>query len=216
MDISGLLEYAGPVIYASLAIAALYGLFCVVLLVLRVQQKKFSSPAAAGEFLQSVRERMDAGDFEGAAEVCDTPAHWAKALPQLVMVALSEKDRPLPALRRQLEEKFERDVIADLEYRQSWVGTIVKAAPMLGLLGTVSGMIGAFAKIAATKDTGVDPTAMANDISFALFTTAMGLAVAIPLTILGAWARVRIGRLADAVEQNLAEFLDDFDAARTA
>ena len=216
MDITGLLEYAGPVIYASLAIAALYGLFCVVLLVLRVQQKKFASEAAAQDFLGGVRGRMDEGDFEGAAEFCDTPEHWAKALPQLVLVALAERDRPLPALRRHLEEKFERDVIADLEYRQSWVGTIVKSAPMLGLLGTVSGMIGAFAKIATTSESGTDPAALANDISFALFTTAMGLAVAIPLTILGAWARVRIGRLADGVEQHLGEFLDDFEAARKA
>ena len=214
MDITGLLEYAGPIIYAALAIAALYGLFCVVLLVLRVQQKKFSSEAAAGDFLQDVRDRMDAGDFEGAAEICDTPEHWAKALPQLVMVAIAERDRPAAALRRHLEEKFERDVIADLEYRQSWVGTIVKAAPMLGLLGTVTGMIGAFAKIASTKDTGTDPAALANDISFALFTTAMGLAVAIPLTILGAWARVRIGRLADGVEQHIGEFLDDLQVAK--
>ena len=212
MDIAGLLDYAGPVIYASLAIAALYGLFCVVLLVLRVQQKKFGSEVAATEFLESVRERMDAGDWDGAAAVCDQPQYWAKALPQLAMSAIAERDRPLPALRRYLEDKFERDVMADLEYRQSWIGTIVKSAPMLGLLGTVTGMIGAFAKIATSG--GSNPTALAGDISFALFTTALGLAVAIPLTLLGSWVRVRIGRMADTVEEHLAEFMDDLHAAQ--
>lgn len=216
MGISGLLEYAGPVIYASLALCALYGLFCVVLLLLRVGQKKFKNEAAAADFLTAVRERMDQRDFEGAAEICDQPEYWAKALPQMVMLAITEKDRPLPALRRYLEERFERDVLADLEYRLSWVGTIVKSAPMLGLLGTVSGMIGAFAKIANTAKSGTDPAALANDISFALFTTAMGLAVAIPLTILGAFVRVRIGRLTDSTMQHLSEFLDDFEVARRA
>lgn len=214
MDISGLLQYSGPVIYTALAIAALYGLFCVVLLLLRIQQKSFSSAAAAERCLEAVREPLDEGDFEAAAEMVDTPEYWAKAVPQLILVALTEPDRPLPSLRRLLEERFERDVLADLEYRHSWIGTIVKTAPMLGLLGTVCGMIGAFAQLASTSAAGTDPSALAEDISFALFTTALGLTVAIPLTLLSSFVRVRIGRLTDSVQQHLSEFLDDFESAR--
>lgn len=214
MDITGLLEYSGPVIYTALAVAALYGLFCVALLLLRIQQKRFTSEAAAEDFLGQVRDSLDRGDYEEAAAVADTPAYWAKALPQLVLVALSEPDRPLPSMRRLLEERFERDVLADLEYRHSWIGTIVKTAPMLGLLGTVCGMIGAFAQIADQTAAGTDPKGLAEDISFALFTTALGLTVAIPLTLLGSFVRVRIGRLTDSVQQHLSEFLDDFESAR--
>ena len=213
MDIAGLLDYAGPLIYASLAIAALYGLFCVVLLVLRVQQKRFTKEEAAIEFMESVRERMDARDWDGAAAVCDQPQYWAKAVPQLAMTAIAERDRPLPELRRHLEDKFERNVMVDLEYRQSWIGTIVKSAPMLGLLGTVSGMIAAFAKIGGGSS---KPADLAGDISTALYTTALGLAVAIPMTLLGSWVRVRIGRMADGVSEHVAEFLDDLQAARQA
>ena len=115
-----------------------------------------------------------------------------------------------------LAEKFERDVLADLEYRHSWIGTIVKSAPMLGLLGTVSGMILAFAKIATSQQTGTDPSALADDISLALLTTAMGLTVAIPLVLLGALVQVRIGKLQDAVQQHVGEFLDDLEAANVA
>ena len=213
MDIAGLLDYAGPLIYASLAIAALYGLFCVVLLVLRVQQKRFTKEEAAIEFMESVRERMDARDWDGAAAVCDQPQYWAKAVPQLAMTAIAERDRPLPELRRHLEDKFERNVMVDLEHRQSWIGTIVKSAPMLGLLGTVSGMIAAFAKIGGGSS---KPADLAGDISTALYTTALGLAVAIPMTLLGSWVRVRIGRMADGVSEHVAEFLDDLQAARQA
>jgi biopolymer transport protein ExbB/TolQ len=54
-----------------------------------------------------------------------------------------------------------------------------KIAPMLGLLGTVWGMIGAFRTIAGA--TRVEPSALANDIGMALYTTAEGLLIAIPL-----------------------------------
>ena len=214
MEITELLEYAGPVIYVSLAAAALYGLFCAVLLFLRIKQKKFSNEIEAEEFLTGVRERMANRDWDGAAEFCDQPQYWAKAVPQLVMVALANRDRSPATLRRMVSDKFDREIIADLSYRHSWIGTIVKSAPMLGLLGTVTGMIGAFGKIASSQSAGTDSSALANDISFALFTTAAGLAVAIPLVLLGAAVRVRMGRLEDTVQEHLAEFLDDFELAQ--
>lgn len=207
-----ILDWAGPIIYASLAAAALYGVFCVILLLRKIKEKRFTSEAAASEFLDQIHEHLAQRDFDGAAELCDSPPYWAKAVPQLILVALANKDRPLPKLRRMLAEKFERDVLADLEYRHSWIGTIVKAAPMLGLLGTVSGMILAFAKIATSQQTGTEPSALADDISLALLTTAMGLTVAIPLVLLGALVQVRIGKLQDSVQQYVGEFLDDLES----
>jgi biopolymer transport protein ExbB/TolQ len=114
-------------------------------------------------------------------------------------------------LRVLLAEKYERDVLADLEYRFSWIGTIVKTAPMLGLLGTVSGMILAFAKIATASESGVNPADLASDISFALFTTACGLMIAIPLTMLAAGVQIQKGKMTDAVQENLSEFLHDLE-----
>ena len=111
-------------------------------------------------------------------------------------------------------EKFSRDVLAQFEARNSWVNTIVKSAPMLGLLGTVSGMIAAFGKIAGSGESGVKPADLANDISFALFTTAYGLAIAIPLVVLGAMAQTRISRLQDSVEESMGYFFDDLEAAQ--
>lgn len=211
-----LLDWAGPVIYTSLGIAALYGVFFVILLLRKIKEKRFPSESAATDFLDQIHEHLAKRDFEGASALCDSPPYWSKAVPQLIIVALANKDRPMPKLRRMLAEKFERDVLADLEYRHSWIGTIVKSAPMLGLLGTVSGMILAFAKIATSQQTGTDPSALADDISLALLTTAMGLTVAIPLVLLGALVQVRIGKLQDAVQQHVGEFLDDLEAANVA
>jgi biopolymer transport protein ExbB len=63
---------------------------------------------------------------------------------------------------------------------------------MVGLLGTVSGMIKAFSKIAG--NTKVDPSALAGDIGMALFTTAEGLIIAIPLIFAYSLFRERVNR----------------------
>lgn len=208
-----ILEWAGPVIYISMAFAALYGVFCAILLFRKISQKRFASPARAGEFLDDVRTRLSRRDFDGIVELCDSPPYWSKATPQLILVALAHRDRGLTKLRQLIAEKFERDVLAELEYRFSWIGTIVKAAPMLGLLGTVAGMILAFEKIATASKGGVDPTALASNISFALFTTACGLMIAIPLTILGASVQVKKGKMTDSVQEQMSEFLHDLENA---
>ncbi|MCA9091119.1 MAG: MotA/TolQ/ExbB proton channel family protein [Planctomycetaceae bacterium] len=211
-----ILEASGPVIYVAMALAALYGVFCVVLLWRKISQKRFSSPAAAGAFLDEVRENLDAKNFDAVAEVCDSPPYWSKATPQMILVALAHRDRGLSKLQTLLAEKYERDILADLQYRHSWIGTISKTAPMLGLLGTVSGMILAFEKIgSASAQGGLDPSSLASEISFALFTTAIGLIVAIPLTLLGAWVQVKMSKMTDGVQDQLGEFLHDLERAMT-
>jgi len=211
-DLGAILDFAATAIYWALGLVAVYGVFCVVLLVRRVGQKKFSSTAAAEQFLGDVHDQLHQKNFDAIVEICDSPPFWSKAVPQLMMVALEHRDRGANAIRRLLGERFEREILADLEYRTSWIATIVKSAPMLGLLGTVVGMINAFGNIAAAQSSGVNPKDLADDISFALFTTAAGLTVAIPLVLAGNMLRVRIGKLQDSVQDHLGRFVDDLVA----
>mgnify|MGYP002063713068 CR=1 FL=1 len=93
-------------------------------------------------------------------------------------------------------------LISDLSLRLTrslaLIKSLIAICPLLGLLGTVIGIINAFAKIAAASQTGTDPSKLANDISFALFTAALGLTIAIPLVLAGAMISVRIGRRREA------------------
>ncbi|MBL9124486.1 MAG: MotA/TolQ/ExbB proton channel family protein, partial [Planctomycetaceae bacterium] len=95
---------------------------------------------------------------------------------------------------------------ADLEYRLVWVATIIKTAPMLGLFGTVVGMMGAFAKLASSQK--VEASNLANDISVALITTFDGLAIAIPLIICVSSVNVRMRKMEDLVGAGLTRFFD--------
>lgn len=213
MSTNQLLEILGYIIYAAQAVAAICGLFIGVLLARKITQKSMSARAAQA-FEDDVRSKLQMKDFDGVAEICDTPQYWAKATPQLILVALANRSIGPTRLREMLAERFDREVVADLQYRNSWITVIVKVAPMLGLLGTVQGMILAFAKIAeSSKQGGTDPAVLASDISFALLTTFYGLAIAIPMTMIGAWVSVRIGKLADAVQDQIGEFMSDLEAA---
>lgn len=205
-----LLELAEPAVYGGQILAALYGIFCFVLIYRKIAQKKFRSPAAAEDFLGQVRELTQRKDFDAVAELCDSPPFWSKATAQLILVAVAYRDRGLAKLRQLLGEKYEREVLADLDYRAAWMGTIVKIAPMLGLLGTSTGMIRAFAELATNKG-GVDPLKLAESISIALYSTALGLAIAVGMTVLGAAVHVRKGKLTDSVQEQLSEYLYDLE-----
>ncbi|MFM7182872.1 MAG: MotA/TolQ/ExbB proton channel family protein [Verrucomicrobiales bacterium] len=86
--------------------------------------------------------------------------------------------------REHVEDAMAEFVNSETREPVMWVNyfsTIMQAAPMLGLLGTVSGMVGAFAGLAANQ--GSDPSVLANKISEALYTTYFGLVVAIPALV---------------------------------
>jgi len=212
-DLNTIIEWAGNSIYFFQALGAIYGIYCTVVVLRRISEKRFSNSATAEAFLTEVDEQLKKRDFEAIAEICDSPPFWAKAVPQLILVALANRQRPMSKLRQILAEKFERDVIADIEYRVAGINTVVKSEPMLGLLGTVAGMISAFGKIAAKQKTGSDPSMLASDISLALITTAVGLVVAIPLIMVGAVIHVRLSKMQDSVQDHLSHFLESLDVA---
>jgi biopolymer transport protein ExbB len=91
--------------------------------------------------------------------------------------------------------------LASLSERMRSLDMVVQAAPMLGLLGTVVGMIDAFSVLAVT-DGAVDPTLLASGIYVALTTTAAGLAIALVAFFIATWLEGRIDR-----ERNLMEAL---------
>lgn len=213
MSINALLEFLGIAIYALQALSALFGLFMGVLMVRKIAQRRMSK-GQAETFLEESRERFARRDFDGVAELCDSAPYWSKAVPQLGLVGLANRQLGPSKLHELLVEKFSRDVLSELAYQQSWITTVIKTAPMLGLMGTVQGMILAFKKIAmASQSGGINPADLASDISFALLTTFYGLAIAVPLTVLSAWVQVRIGRMTAEVQEQTSEFLTDLGTA---
>ncbi len=200
-------DVLGTLMYVALALIALWGAFCVVMVWNRVREKRFRNEDQQAEFLDALDEPLVRGDFDAAEDLLSMDK---RAMSQLALLAIVNRDIGFSKVRQLLVDRFQRDVLADLEYRLSWVNTVIKSAPMIGLLGTVMGMMGAFGKLASQEQ--VKPSQLANDISFALITTACGLTIAIPLLLATASINVRIRKMEDLVASGLTRFLDSFRA----
>jgi biopolymer transport protein ExbB len=99
-----------------------------------------------------------------------------------------------------------RQVVADMERYLNTLGTIASVAPLLGLLGTVIGMIDVFTVI---MDAGVgNPGVLAGGISKALVTTAAGLSVAIPALMFHRYLNSRVNKLTIAMEEQALKLVE--------
>ncbi len=208
--IDSVLTIVGYIIYFCLFLIALWGAYCVVMAWARVRQKRFVSEQAQQEFLQAVEEPMLKGDFDSAGMVCEGDQ---RAMCQLAHLAILNRDIGYHRVRQMVTDRFQRDVLGDLEHRLAWVNTVIKSAPMVGLLGTVIGMMGAFAKLATAESVQADK--LAGNIQVALITTACGLSIAIPLVLCTASINIRIRKLEDLVGSGLTRFFDVFKGALT-
>lgn len=173
---------------------AIWGLYCLIMVWRRVRQTSFDSEDEQEEFLSEFHQAIASKNFDGATELCEDDG---RALAQLALFAVANRELAPNTLRARIAERFQQDVLSDIEHRMSWVNTAIKAAPMLGLLGTVMGMIGAFANLSSGEK--VDTIQMAEDIQFALITTAVGLFIALPLIIASASVNIRIRKMEDMV-----------------
>jgi len=202
-------QILGYIIYVCLFLIALWGAFCVVMVWARVKQKRFDSEETQNLFMEAIEEPLSQGNYDVAAEICEDDR---RALCQLAQISIDNRKLGYAKVKQLVADRFQRDVLADLENRLSWVYTVIKAAPMVGLLGTVMGMMGAFQKL-AVPGKAPDPAELAKDIQFALITTACGLAIAIPLVLATAFINVQIEKMKDLVSYGLNQFLEIFREA---
>jgi biopolymer transport protein ExbB/TolQ len=196
-------------VYVALALDALWGAYCAVVVLMRIGQKRFRTDRQQEEFLDQIDASLQKGDFDSVLMQCEGDR---RAVPQLAALAVANRQLDVGQIQELLVDRFGRDVLADLEHRVGWINNVIKTAPMLGLLGTVLGMMAAFGKLAASQN--VKPDQLAEDISFALITTAIGLAIAIPGTVCVASVNIRIRKLEDQVGAGMVRLLDSLAATQ--
>lgn len=198
-----LLDIINNSVYGAQGIVALWALFCAILVWRRTKLLNFRTAERQGEYLDQVTPLLRNRQFDEVTQVCEDDP---RALPQLTLLALEHRHLEPSPLLQTVAEHFQRDVLADMDFRMSWVSFAIKTEPMLGLLGTVMGMVGAFANMGSGEK--VDATKLATDISFALYTTAIGLAVAVPLMLISAIINVRIRKLEDRVSAGITRLIE--------
>lgn len=154
------------------------------------------------ELLASVEEALSNGGVEAAKEVCrNTKGPVASIFYQ----GLDRVDEGV--------EEAEKAVVAyggvqmgQLEKNVSWISLFIALAPMLGFMGTVIGMIGAFNDIAVAND--ISPAVVAGGIKIALLTTVFGLVVAIILQIFYNYIVAKIDSIVNSMEDASITLVD--------
>ncbi|MFT3806215.1 MotA/TolQ/ExbB proton channel family protein [Arenimonas sp.] len=129
-------------------------------------------------------------------------------LGELLAAALDMRSRPREIMKERVED-VGRHVVHELERFMNTLGTIASVSPLLGLLGTVFGMIEMFLKILTT---GVgDANQLAGGIGQALISTAAGLCVAIPAVMFHRYFRGLIAQYVVEMEKQAIALIDALD-----
>jgi biopolymer transport protein ExbB len=187
-----------PIVLLSIAAVAL---FVERLMALR------RSRVDAETILSRVRAYVQSGDLRGALAFCaaqDTP------VTRVLHHGLERLGRPLGEIKEALEAAGKAEAFR-LNARIDLIGSVAAIAPMLGFLGTVTGMITAFQEIQALRGN-VDPSVLAGGIWEALLTTAGGLIAGI--IALGCYNYLvgKVNQRTHDLEQTAAAFLDVLQA----
>ena len=123
----------------------------------------------------------------------------------LLVNCIKYKDLKRDNLESKIEEKA-IEVRYSLEKNLTMLGTIATISPLLGLLGTVVGMIAAFTGL--TESSGANPDLLAAGISQALITTAFGLLIAVPGLVLHKYFEQKINYLLINLQKEVSLFID--------
>jgi len=164
-----------------------FGLVALVMMnVLQIRRDVLLPP----DFVDDFESQLDNKDYQGAYNIArDHDSMVARVL----TAGLTKLNRGYSEAVEGMQEVGE-DENMSLEHRLSYLALIGSIAPMIGLAGTVTGMIDSFDEI-ANSATQVEPAKLADGIQKALWTTLVGLGIAIPAMVAYSILRNRVSRL---------------------
>ncbi len=188
-DPRGWLEAGGVLLYPIL-IAGLVGALVVVFKTIHLFSQKTLSKKRRRDVYSALLNKGDSEALLAKMRYCP-PARVMRS-------CLAFKDKGLDAIDNSMEESITREQ-SRLERFLSTVGVLASISPLLGLLGTVTGMIDTFQAI-TVYGTG-DPRMMSTGISEALITTQAGLGIALPLLLAHHFLKRRVAALVASMEE---------------
>ncbi|MBL9148209.1 MAG: MotA/TolQ/ExbB proton channel family protein [Phycisphaerae bacterium] len=194
----------GPVMI-PIAIVSLVGLAIVIERLVSLRRARVVPP----DFVAGLRASLESGP-DAALERCR-----ASSLPiaRVAAAALERWDRPQEEVADAIAEAGVREAVG-LRKNLRGLSVVVAVSPLLGLLGTIFGMIGAFRTVAASAEALGRTELLAAGIYEAMVTTAAGLVVAIPALLAYHWISAKADALSLAIDAACAELAKE-RAART-
>lgn len=154
------------------------------------------------KFIAKVEEALNNGGVEAAKDVC---RNTRGPIASIYYQGLDRYEQGLDAVEKAVVS-YGSVQTGQMESGLSWIGLFIALAPMLGFMGTVVGMIGAFDQIQAAGD--ISPTIVAGGIKVALLTTLMGLIAAVILQLFYNYIISKIDSLVNDMEDASITLVD--------
>lgn len=195
MNIVTHFQNGGPFMYAILA----FGIFSIALILERLRALYFQVRTSTPDFRERVQDYFRKGDLKGAEVFCKDNLTSSLARIASVGVGLRASGVGEEEVQSRMDEALTAE-ISSIDTRTGFLAMLGNVAMLLGLLGTVTGMIVSFAAIAEASP--VDrATLLSKGIAEAMNTTAFGLMVAIPALIAYAIFQNKTDKLVEQLTQ---------------
>ncbi len=193
-----MISQGGPILWVIMAMGFVAFLLSIYLLLTLSPRREV--PAT---LIKRAQAQIRAGDLRGAYQMCQDRD---ELLALVLRAGLKMAGHDRYVIQEAMESEGERGATA-LWQRVSYLNNIATIAPLLGLLGTVWGMMQAFSSI-SLDSAQVKGLTMAYSVSQAMITTAGGLLLAIPAMAVYYFLRGRVIRIIAEVEAQASEFVE--------
>lgn len=193
------LALAGGPLMIPLVICSVIAIYIFVERLRTVNKANVSSDS----FMTKIKELVQKGDINGAKILC---AQYDNPVARMIEKGVSRIGSPLKNIEASIENVGKIEVFR-LEKNLSVLATIAGAAPMIGFLGTVIGMVSAFIAI-AQEEGSVSPKLLADGIYTAMITTVAGLIVGIIAYLAYNFLVTRVSKVVHKMEYSSIEFID--------
>ncbi len=160
------------------------------------------STTNTSKLLAKVEEALKNGGVDAAKEVC---RNTKGPVASIYYQGLDRFNQGLDVVEKSIVS-YGSVLMGRLEMNLTWIALFIALAPMLGFMGTVIGMIGAFDAIAAAGD--ISPAIVASGIKVALLTTVFGLIVAVILQVFYNYILSKIDNIVNSMENATISFMD--------
>ncbi|MCK5798731.1 MAG: MotA/TolQ/ExbB proton channel family protein [Deltaproteobacteria bacterium] len=162
------------------------------------------------EFTKRVLFFVSSHNYARAIEVCNTKP--SNPLSKVIKAGLLKANKSDKEIQRSMEEEMLRS-IPDIQRNVDWIAVAANTATLLGLLGTIFGLILAFQSLKGLSAQ-ARQTALGDGISVAMYTTAFGLIIAIPFLIAHYWLNRRANRMIEVIEESSVQLLNHVASRR--
>ena len=190
------LARGGPVMIPLLIVAALAAALII--------ERLFALQREGAGTLKYAREIVEAYRTKGLQSALTLAKGGRGAVGRVLRAGLEKTSEPADVFEETLHEASLAE-LPKLERFLSTIAVLATVAPLLGLLGTVTGMISAFDTIAAYGTS--DPRLLSGGISEALITTEIGLIIAIPVLLMHGFLSAKVDRITANLEQASSELM---------